>query len=240
MTIDLPLSARFCWWGTAWIRGEVSPDELIDEVAGVGPLLPTLATWRSRGCRGLSLALPVEGDLLGLAGPSEFNVGALDAGEAVLTSGSDSSPDVRLEWGLLPEGDPVRWQIQPAGRGVVPDLSEADKALRSELLAAGGRLAELDVARWRPDVADALMNLRHRPACPHPASTPAACVNLAARSMQALGIVEIALADDGGAVSSSEIDARRCALHGLEHTARRGLVAACSPEGWPPNDVQGR
>lgn len=232
MTIDLPLSARLCWWGTAWLRGEISPDELLDEVAGVGALLPTLARWRREGCRGLSLALPIEGDLLGLAGPPEFNVAALDVGEAVLALGPEE--------GLLPDGDPVQWQVQPAARGVVPDLSEADRALRSELLATSARLVDLDVARWRPEVADALMNLRHRPSCAHPASTPAACVNLAARSLQAVGIVEIALADDGGAVSSSEIDARRLALHGLERSARRGLVASCSPEGWPPDGARAR
>lgn len=232
MATDLPLSARLCWWGTAWLRGAISPDELIDEVAGVGPLLPTLARWRRLGCRGLSLALPVEGDLLGLGGPPSFNGAALDAGEAVLATD--------LEHGLVPVGDPVQWEVQPAVRGVVPDVSEADRALRSELLSTGGRLADLDVARWRPEVADALMNLRHRPSCPHPQSTPVDCVNLAARSLQALGIVEIALSDEGGAVSASEIDARRMALQELERMARRGLASACSPEGWAPDPVTAR
>lgn len=232
MTTGLPLSARLCWWGTSWLRGTVSPDELIDEVTGAAPLLETLARWRALGCRELSLALPIEGDPLGLGGPPEFNTAALEAGEAVLATG--------VEVGLVAEGEPATWISRPARPGIVPDLPEADRALRAGLAATARRLAALEVARWRPEVADALMNLRHRPAVAHPEAIPAACVDLAARAIQALGIVDLALTDDGAAVSAFEVDQRREALRELERTGRRALVAACSPPGWPPNGADAR
>jgi hypothetical protein len=51
--------------------------------------------------------------------------------------------------------------------------------------------------------------------------------------VQAGEIVDVALEDDGGAVSLAEITARREALRPLERAARRALVAAGSPESWP-------
>lgn len=226
MTSALPLSARLCWWGTSWLRGTVSPDELIEEVAGAGALLETLAEWRRQGCRGLSLALPIEGDPLGLGGPPDFNAVAMEAGEAVLA--------VEVDFGLVPDGSPPAWLMRPARHGQVPDVPEADQALRGGLIDAGRQLASLDVARWRPEIADALMNLRHRPALNHPETVPPVCVDLAARALQALGIVELASDDDGGGVVTTEIDQRLEVLRGLERTGRRALAAACSPQGWPP------
>ena len=77
------------------------------------------------------------------------------------------------------------------------------------------------------------MNLRHLPALVAPSGTPPRCVDLAARGLQGWTIVELALADDGGALSAYEIEARRAALQPLERASRRALVAACSPEVWP-------
>jgi hypothetical protein len=59
-------------------------------------------------------------------------------------------------------------------------------------------------------------------------------VDLAERGLQAAEIVELALEDDGAAVSASEIRARRDALVPLGRAARRALTAAGSPEVWPP------
>jgi hypothetical protein len=42
-----------------------------------------------------------------------------------------------------------------------------------------------------------------------------------------------ALADDGGALSSYEVERRRDLLQPLGRAARRAIVAACSPEVWP-------
>ncbi|NUR05483.1 MAG: hypothetical protein HOQ45_00570, partial [Nocardioidaceae bacterium] len=47
-------------------------------------------------------------------------------------------------------------------------------------------------------------------------------------------IVDLALEDDGGAVTAAEADARRDALAPLDAAARRALVATCSPALWNP------
>ncbi|MBS41922.1 MAG: hypothetical protein CMH83_01850 [Nocardioides sp.] len=242
----LPVSARLAWWGTAWLRGTVGPDDAVHAVLGddvahvLGPGLPepvgsgvlgALLGLRSAGAdaaSGLGLALPVEGDLLGLGGPRELNRAALDAGEAVVAVGAGLA--------LVPSyvGPTVEWAVLPAARRQLPDVGEADRALRGGLLEAAEGLAALDVAKWRPEVADRLMDLRHRATPYAPPGVPARCVDLAARAVQALEVVDLALEDDGAAVSASEARARRDALVPLERAGRRALVAACSPEVWPP------
>lgn len=224
MTSTLPVSARLAWWGTAWLRGQVSPDELLDEVEGAGTMLATFASWRSAGCTGLALALPVEGDPLGLRG-SELSLAAFDAGEAVIALGTG--------WAVVPAED--GWQVVAGERSPVPDLGEADRGLRAALVETARRLAELDVARWRPEVADLLMNLRHRPHLDHPAALDSRCVDLAARALQAADVVAVALEDDGASVTAYEMEQRRDALTVLDRAARRALVAGCSPDVWPPD-----
>ena len=80
------------------------------------------------------------------------------------------------------------------------------------------------------------MDLRHREGLDAPPGVPARCVELAARGRQALDITGLALEDDGGAVTAYEMQERRDALLPLARAGRRALVAACSPEGWPPGD----
>jgi hypothetical protein len=139
-------------------------------------------------------------------------------------------------FGLVPRrvGRAVEWTAHAAAPRQLADVGEADRELRHVLQHAATTLADLDVARWRPEAADALMNLHRPPALDPPPGTPARCSDLAARALQARAIVDLALEDDGGTLSASEIAARRAALHPLGSAARRGLVAACSPEVWPP------
>ncbi|HEY3016040.1 MAG TPA: hypothetical protein VGJ41_13065 [Nocardioides sp.] len=238
----LPDSGRLAWWLTAWLRGLESPDALLDavrrddaahDVAGLPgapelvPLMLALGPLRSLGAVSAGLALPAEGDPVGLGGPPAFNHEALECAEAVVVAGADL--------GLVPvrAGRGVVWRCLPARRRPLPDLGEADRGLRLALRETTVALVGLDVARWRPEVADELMNLRHLRVPPAPAGTPPGCAELAARGRQALGIVDLALADDGGAVTAYEIEARRAALQPLAAAGRRALVAACSPEAWP-------
>nr|WP_216653814.1 hypothetical protein [Nocardioides sp. zg-DK7169] len=245
--MHLPASARLAWWGTAWLRGHVVTDLVVDAVLGEdvthavaglhalglgGPegtdtLVGGLARLRAEGAQTIGAAYPAEGDPVGLGGPADFNAAALEAGEAVVT-------DVGV--GLVPVavGPATTWVAHPARRRQLPDVGEADRALRRELLETASSLAELDVARWRPEVADLLMNLRHRAPLTAPPGVPQRCVDLAERAIQALGIVDAALEDDGAAITAHEARARREALVGLERAGRRALVAACSPEVWPP------
>lgn len=237
----LPVSGRLAWWGTAWLRGHVGPDDLLDAVLaddvthvvvdpeGSRTLLGELGRLRLAGATGFGAAFPAEGDLLGLGGPVPFNDAALEVGEAVVVLGTDSA--------LVPSrvGPTVEWAPFAARRRQLPDVGEADRELRAVLLASAERLAALDVARWRPEIADRLMNLRHRRSLVAAPGVPARCVDLAERGLQALEIADLALEDDGAALSVHEIDQRRGSLAPLARAGRRALVAACSPEVWPPD-----
>ncbi|MCY7394678.1 MAG: hypothetical protein LH468_00770 [Nocardioides sp.] len=247
---DLPASTRLAWWGTAWLRGQVVTDLMLDAVIGedathtvarlaelglggeadtADTLLAGLARLRAEGATGLGAAYPVEGDLCGLGGPVGFNAAALDAGEAVVVVGADL--------GLVPGrvGAVVTWQAFAAARRQLPDVGEADRTLRRALTATADTLASLQVARWRPEVADRLMDLRRRPLVTGPDGVPPRCVELVAAGLQALEIVEVALQDDGGAITAHEVEARRLALVPLARAGRHALVAASSPEVWPPS-----
>lgn len=238
-TPGLPHEAwDLAWWGTAWIRGLVPADDLLGRLAedgrshlvvhdgSEGPLLDLLALLRRAGTTRLGLALPVEGDPLGLGGPGGFNSLALEQGQAVVG-------DAGL--GVVPDPGPevVHWHVHPARPRTVPDVGEADRGLRETLRRATEDLVRLDVARWRPEVADALMDLRRtEPEDPVP-GVPGRCLDLAGRARNAAWIVALATVDDGGALSASAANARSGALRELERAARRALVAACSPEAWP-------
>jgi hypothetical protein len=243
VTTDLPAALRLAWWATSWLRGHTVADLVVDAVVGsdathvvaglpgltgTGSLVEGLAALRRLGATGVGAALPAEGDPVGLGGPRAFNTDALEAGEAVVALGTG--------WGLVPQrtGAAVLWSALPAERRPLPDVGEADRALRAGLLEAAEALAALDVARWRPEVADRLIDLRHREPVTAPAGVPDRCVDLAARGLQATEIVALALEDHGAAVSASEIARRRDALVPLDRAGRRALVAAGSPEVWPP------
>jgi hypothetical protein len=240
--LALPLSARFALWFSAWTAGRASLDDCRDAIVGddaahdvvltidddpqVQPLIMALGMLRGRGATGAGIALPVPGDPLGLAGPGLFNAEVVEAGEGVVLDGADL--------GLVPQrvGAGVIWTCYPAvSRRQLPDPSEADTTLRGTLLRSTDQLAELDVARWRPEVADELIALR-RPMGSLDRSFPDAmaprAVRLAALAVRCRTIVELALVDEGGSITAAEADARRRALTPLDHAARRGLVAACA------------
>lgn len=243
MTSDLPASARLAWWGTAWLRGHAVADLVLDAVLGedvthavsglpgddgTQTLLGALTRLRELGATALGAAFPAEGDPVGLGGPREFNAEALDAGEAVVAVGTGL--------GLVPTrtGPTIGWRTLPADRRQLPDVGEADRQLRATLTTTAAELARLDVARWRPEVADELLNLRHRTPVAAPPGIPQRCTDLAERALQAMAITDLALVDDGAAVSAREADLRRAPLLELARAARRALTAACSPEVWPP------
>lgn len=249
---DLPVSLRLAWWGTAWLRGLVGPDDLIDAVLGgavthvvlstdhSGPdrpgeaLLPVLAAARARGADAVAATFPAPGDPVGLVGPVVLTGAAIEAGEAALLLGADTA--------LVPRvvGHAVEWTSYRAERRPPPDLGEADRLLRGALLRAADGLAELDVASWRPEVADELHDLRTGMPAPAAPGVPDRCVDLAGRALHLEAVLDLALADDGGALSSGEIERRRVALAPLSAAVRRALTAACSPDGWPPPLISSR
>ncbi|HEX6149712.1 hypothetical protein [Nocardioides sp.] len=222
MTSSLPVSACVAWHATSWLRGH----EPADELTSFGLDLDQLAGLRRSGADGVGIALPRAGDLLGLGGPRELNAAALSVGEAVVGRGI----------ALVPrrQGSALWWEQYDAAPRQVPDLGEADRALRSETLSAAETLARLDVARWQPVLADEFLDLARPDELTGPAGIPAAAVALAGRAGRVLRIAGLGLADDGGAIGSAEMSARREALASLERAARRALVAACSADVWPP------
>jgi hypothetical protein len=234
----LPDAVRLSLWFSAWCEGLASLDQARDAVVGpdaahdvVGlpgrdesvPLILALGALRAERATGAGLALPVAGDALGLAGPPSFNTEALESGEAVVLRGVDL--------GLVPvrAGAGVVWRCLPAHeRRQVPDLTEADTGLRAALPQVADALADLDVARWRPEVADELMALRRTDDLEVPPGTSARAQRMVALATRCRRIAALALADDGGAVTAGEADRRREALLPLDRAARRALVSACS------------
>lgn len=234
---QLPEAALLALWFTAWARAGTSLDGVRDAVVGAdaehqvvglpddpapAPLILAVGRLRGAGATGAALALPVPGDPLGLAGPPAFNAAALEAGQAVLFPGSG--------WGVVPvrDGPRVVWHGRAATLpGAQPDFGEADRQLRHEVVVAADRLADLDVARWRPEAADLMLGLESEADVPYPPDTGQRAVRLATLASRCRSVVDLALTDDGAAWSASEAEQRRTALLPLERAARRGLVAAC-------------
>lgn len=236
----VPHAARTSCWLNAWLAGREGADAVITglmgqqahvefaafghDAPGLSPAL-LLGELRKHGVIQVSTALPTPGDPLGLGGPSNFNAEAIDVGEALVLHGADM--------GLLPRtvGRSTRWEATPASPpGFLPDVAAADRALRSALTDAASALADLDVASWNPDIADALMNLRRPVELDPPLSFASGdAARTAVSGLRCQHIVELAFADeDGGAVSSWEAAQRREALMPLARASRAAIVAACS------------
>ncbi|WP_020573769.1 hypothetical protein [Actinopolymorpha alba] len=237
----LPRAARFASWTNAWLAGTTSLDDageairaddtahhLID-LPGQSeplPLVLGLGALRNLGTRAVALALPAPGDPLGLAGPREFTELAVDTGEAVVCEGS--------ALGLVPHvaGAGVQWQVYRANPPVPVAFAETALELAHTLQEVIDALAGLDVARWRPGVAEALIDLRAVGGGASDGLPPgysARAEELAARARRCLLVCDLALTDDGGATTLFEAESRRRALRHLESASRRALVAACAP-----------
>lgn len=250
----VPRSALLASWGTAVLRGLVSPDvgsarilraDTPHRVAGLPgepdevSLPLALGRLRALGVTGLRLALPVPGDASGLPGPAAFNTGALAAGEAVLTAGA-------VPLGMLPRAgagaDPgrtsVRWAAEPVHGGAPaagetgplagPGLAEAERVLTEGLTEATDALTAMDVARWRPDALPRLAALRGEPSADEslPPGYPARAHRVLALARRVDTIVGIALEDPGAAASAGAEEARRSHLVVLAREARHAQVSA--------------
>ncbi|MFT4009822.1 MAG: hypothetical protein QM655_07235 [Nocardioidaceae bacterium] len=235
----LPESVTFALWFNAWRRGAVSLDEARDRIIGddaAHDLLPArcssadstpliLALGRLAAAGPASVALPVPGDLLGLAGPPAFNIEATEAGQAVVIDGGVGLVPVRAGAGVV-------WRQWPAeGVRQVPDPGEADTLLRQTLTRTAERLADLDVAQWNPRIAEELTALRSPARMVLPPDTSERAERMLTLGSRCALIVALALRDDGAAVTAAEVAARRGALDPLGAAARRALVAATSYAG---------
>lgn len=234
----VPDAGRISCWLNAWLAGHESTDHVIDGVSWGDTHLEfisaetreslsvalLLGEMRRLRVSRVSLALPRPGNPLGLGGPSEFNAAALEAGAAIVLHGPGT--------GFVParRGRVTSWVGAPATPPpYLPDIQQADRDLRGALLDTAARLAELDVASWSPEAADAVMNLRVAGQLDSPmafASTAATRMTISA--LRCCAIVQLALRDHGGAATSKEMSARSQALRPLEQASHAAIVAACS------------
>jgi hypothetical protein len=264
-----PRSALLAAWGSAWLSGDAGLPELVDRVCahddlhtvtGLGPddlpLDRGVARLRADGVARLRVVLPAPGDPVGLPGPGPFTAAALAASEGVLAlradgSGSGLVPTVTAH-GSAFDGTvtTVQWTayaVHVPGPDPGPFLHDAEHDLRRGVVECAQALRSLDVARWRPDVAGALQDLRTQARGgidedELPSGYPVRARELLVRARQLAGVVELARQDHGGAVDTHQAAGREQTLRELARLVRRARVAAynaydpASPSGstgWP-------
>jgi hypothetical protein len=242
-------------WGSAWLAGTASLTEAVGAVTGrdephavdwqgaSGPLGLDQALGRLRltGADRLRLALPLPGDPAGVPGGTPLEPAAIEVGAAVLAV-PPGGPGVGLvpwvsEHGSALEGTAVvvRWAAHrvPAGPPAPggPGLAEAEGTLREAVREAAGELVRLDVARWRPEVGEALEGLRSGsarslPVVGLPPGYPYRAQHLVDLAARLSAVVDLALVDDGAAVAAVEVRERAAWLRTVATAARRAVVAA--------------
>lgn len=206
--------------------------------AHTGLLRTTLAAWLQQAIRSAAL-LPVPGDASGL--PGTISAAATTAGECLLLRIDDQDlvlvPEIETFGSVWEQGFHVAWTAHRTAPwenkfvGAVGTIREAERGLRRALLTATEALAGLDVARWRPDAADAIHALGSGDPIqwdlpPAVTQRQVQVLTLAARLRT---IVDLATADDGGAVNLWQADQRATALREVDYAARHALAAATLP-----------
>ncbi|MGQ0467325.1 MAG: hypothetical protein ACT4QG_18655 [Sporichthyaceae bacterium] len=237
-------SGRLVAWGNAVLAGLVSPDTAADKVQGDDRVhrialpanaetLPVfLAGLRPRGVRGLLLVLPVPGDVRGLPGPASFNADAVVAGEAVLLLGEQPgglTPSTSRD----PDGPPgvsTVWAASPIDRRVgtdLPSLSEAERQLTETLREVTEALAGLDLARWRPQIAEALAGIRAGDGCVGLApGYPGRAHRVLASAQRISAIADLVAAEPDAGIGTGILGTRDALLRQLSAAARHATLAA--------------
>lgn len=237
-------------WVRAWRAGLVPYDEVADRVAeGDEHLCSDLpGTWRdlplAEGLATLSelhpdqirLVLPAPGDPRGLPGPGPFTAAALLRGEAVIAGGLGLVPELtEHRSGSGDVWQTVTWRgfgfdAPPPVPADAPQPAEAESELATALTEATTTLAELDVARWRPELGEALQALRRAGTGTElPPGYQPRSRRLYARASVLRRVLALAAEDPvGGAVNAYEAQHRAAALRPLDTACRRALVAACN------------
>jgi hypothetical protein len=253
-----PRSALLAAWGNAWLAGDTALPELVQRVtasddahavSGLAvddlPLDRAAARLRAGGASRLRVVLPAPGEALGLPGPGPFTRAALTASEGVLALRPDGS-GTGLVPALTSHGSPfdgtvttVAWtayDVTVPGPDPGPYLHDAEHDLRRGVVEVTSVLRDLDVARWRPDLAGALQDLRRSARAgldedELPDDFPQRARSLLAQARQLAGVLQLAGADTGGAVDTRETASREQALRELARLVRRARVAAYNSYG---------
>jgi hypothetical protein len=249
-----PRSALLAAWASAWAAGDATLTDVAERatahddahtVEGVDPLddrLPVdraLTRLRAGGAQTWRVVLPAPGDLVGLPRPGPFTRTATLASEGVLALRGDGTGT-----GLVPritahgsafDGTvtTVHWTAYAVevGADQGPFLHDAEHDLRRGISEVVEVLQDLEVARWRPEIADALMDMRKQARRgvsddDLPGGYPARARDLLTRARQLGTVVELALEDAGGAIDTHSTEERERALRRLGGLVRRATVAA--------------
>ena len=167
---------------------------------------------------GWFLGLPLPGSLAPLRGPADFNLAALEQGEAVVASSAGV--------GLVPirVGRAVQWRTYPAERPLAPiSPYDAERALNEVIIDAAATLSRLDVAAGaRPNLPDAAQLAQLAPGY---GSRQRATAERASRLLAAC---DAALLHDGASISSFEADRRAEELRRVRARAGDALGSAVS------------
>jgi hypothetical protein len=259
-------AGRLAAWSSAWLAGVVSYDDALEavtrdrlhQVSGLTdhpdpvPLGWALSELRATGATAVRLVLPVPGDLTGLPGPDDLRRAALSSSAAAVATASPPAAGLALvprreEHGNETEGQTVTiaWSAfatEPLASSPYLPLSEADQDLTAALRESTESLLSLDVARWRPELAEALADLRRTARSGKdegswlPPGYPARARLLLSRAAQLGRVVELATSDDPGAsITTTEVNGRRAALASLDQAVRRARLAAYNCFGVEPD-----
>jgi hypothetical protein len=241
-------SGRLVSWVRAWRAGLVPFDDVAPavqsgdaehEVADLPgqlhavPLRTALAELSEVDPAAVRLVVPAPGDPRGLPGPGDFSIAALAAGEGALCGGTGLVPAVERH--VSGSGDvwhTVRWHVLPLPdapvRPEAVSVAEAEHDLLDALRTSTDALRDLDVARWRPELAQALADLRRNGATADlPPGYDRRAHQLLHRADLVARIVTLAGEDaPGAAVNAYEASRRDAALRPLATAARRARAAA--------------
>jgi hypothetical protein len=237
---DFP-AGRFAVWATAWLSARCSYDEALDALVGdtahrvaglpgtddAVPLGAALSALRGLGERRFRLVLPVSGDVRGLPAVPGLAALALESGQAAVGS--------RLA--LVPEPlgpEVVQWTVvsldgaPPVAPPVEGSLRAVSGALDLAVGDAARTLADLDLARWNPEVPALLAGLARTTTAPGlPADHDQLALSVLGRAQRLAAVLDLAMADaPGAAVNHTQAARRDAALRPLADAVREATTAA--------------
>ncbi len=251
------LSTRLVPWLRAWRAGlvpydDVAPktstgeDHMCRDVPGTWhdvPLHEALAVLSPLHPDQIRLVLPAPGDPRGLPGPGAFTSAALLRGEGVIAANLGLVPEVSEHrsgsgdvWHTV-TWQAYRFETEPAPPVSASTPAEAEQDLAAALNETTEALLSLDVARWRPELGEALTALRRGGAGPElPPGYDPRSRRLYARASVLERVLALAAEDPlGGAVNGHQAQQRALAFRPLATACRRALEAAsnaplCHPD----------
>jgi len=224
-----PLSVLLALWaplpssqGRAVVQGPDVVHEAVDDASPWGLGRSPLEQWVA-GFGPLARASAV---LPSPADPLPGLAAAVEVGEGVVLQAVTGRSVLLVPWAA---GTSVSWQVEEMLAPLPPlDASQARRDVHSATEAAIEALIELDLARERPELADALNDLITAVVDPRllPPGLDSRRRTLLERSLRLRAICTLALADDGAATTAQQADRRAAVLRPLLATARHGVAAA--------------